>query len=191
MVKTILYFHGFASSSNSNKAKLIKNYFSKLSKNINVFTPDLKNNFSKAIVQINQLINMSDREIAFMGSSLGGYYASIFSNLSNSKAVLINPAISPLIGFEKYLGENKNYSTGEKFYISKKDIKFLRLFGKKKFRNQKNTLILLESGDDVLNYLETVSYYKGSRIDIKFGGTHSYDSMNIKLQKICDFLKIY
>ena len=34
MVKTILYFHGFASSSDSDKAKIIKSYISKISKKI-------------------------------------------------------------------------------------------------------------------------------------------------------------
>ena len=97
MIKTILYFHGFASSSNSNKAKIIKNYISKLSKKINIIIPDINNDFKKAVPQINHLINKNEKEIAFMGSSLGGYYASIFSNLTNSKAVLINPAIPPLI----------------------------------------------------------------------------------------------
>ena len=191
MIKTILYFHGFASSSNSNKAKIIKNYISKLSKKINIIIPDINNDFKKAVAQINHLINKNEKEIAFMGSSLGGYYASIFSNLTNSKAVLINPAIPPLIGFEEYLGKNKNYSTGEKFFISKKDIEFLRSLNKKKFRNQKNTLILLESGDEVLNYLKATNYYEGSNIDIKFGGNHSYESINTKLHKICSFLKIY
>ena len=36
MVKTILYFHGFASSSDSDKAKIINSYISKISKKINV-----------------------------------------------------------------------------------------------------------------------------------------------------------
>ena len=56
--------------------------------------------------------------------------------------------------------------------------------------NQKNVLILLESGDEVLNYAETVKYFKGSNIDINFGGRHSYESMANKLEKIVKFLEI-
>ena len=52
MVKTILYFHGFASSSDSDKAKIIKSYISKISKKIKIFTPDLSNNFKEANNQI-------------------------------------------------------------------------------------------------------------------------------------------
>ena len=59
-----------------------------------------------------------------------------------------------------------------------------------KFNNQKNLLVLLESGDEVLNYAETVKYFKGSNIDITFGGSHSYESMANKLEKIVKFLEI-
>ena len=52
MSKTILYFHGFASSSDSNKAKIISSYISKISSNTKIIIPDLNNNFQKAISQI-------------------------------------------------------------------------------------------------------------------------------------------
>ena len=190
MVKTILYFHGFASSSDSDKAKLIKNHISEISKDIKIFTPDLSNNFQEANNQIIELIKNNEKDIVFMGSSLGGYYANFFADINNAKAILINPAIPPLKGFEEYLGENENYSTGEKFNVSKEDIKFLRSLVVKEFGNQKKLLVLLESGDEVLNYAETVKYFKGSNIDITFGGSHSYESMANKLEKIVKFLEI-
>jgi len=190
MVKTILYFHGFASSSDSDKAKLIKNHISKISKDIKIFTPDLSNDFQEANNQIIELIKNNEKDIVFMGSSLGGYYANFFADINNAKAILINPAIPPLKGFDEYLGENENYSTGEKFNVSKEDIKFLRSLVVKEFNNQKNVLILLESGDEVLDYAEAAKYYKGSNIDITFGGSHSYESMANKLEKIVKFLEI-
>ena len=190
MSKTILYFHGFASSSDSNKAKIISSYISKISSNTKIIIPDLNNNFQKAISQIELLIKNNDKPISFIGSSLGGYFAAYFADIYNAKAILVNPAIPPLRGFDDYLGENKNYSTGEKFNIKKEDIKFLRGLSKKEYINKENTLILMESGDEVLPYKETSEYFKGCYIDIVFGGSHSYESMQIKLKKISDFLNI-
>ena len=190
MVKTILYFHGFASSSDSEKARIIKSHISKISKKIKIFTPDLSNNFKEANNQITKLIDENEKDFVFMGSSLGGYYANFFGNINNSKVILINPAIPPLKGFEEYLGENENYSTGEKFIITREDIKFLRSLRVKKFNNQKNTLVLLESGDEVLDYIETAKHFHGSSIDITFGGSHSYESVTNKLEKIVKFLEI-
>jgi len=159
MVKTILYFHGFASSSDSDKAKIIKSYILKISKKIKIFTPDLSNNFKEANNQITKLIHDNEKDFVFMGSSLGGYYANFFGSNNKSKVILINPAIPPLKGFEEYLGENENFSTGEKFIVTKDDIKFLRSLVTKKFNNQKNTLVFLESGDEVLNYVEAAKYF--------------------------------
>ena len=190
MSKTILYFHGFASSSDSNKAKIISSYISKISSNTKIIIPDLNNNFQKAISQIELLIKNNDKPISFIGSSLGGYFAAYFADIYNAKAILVNPAIPPLRGFDDYLGENKNYSTGEKFNIKKEDIKFLRGLSKKEYINKENTLILMESGDEVLPYKETSEYFKGCYIDIVFGGSHSYESMEKKLKKISDFLNI-
>tara|TARA_B100000886_G_scaffold50163_1_gene30907 strand:- start:971 stop:1543 length:573 start_codon:yes stop_codon:yes gene_type:complete len=190
MIKTILYFHGFASSSNSDKAKILKSYIQKISKKVKIFTPDLSNNFNEASNQINQLIKDNERNFVFMGSSLGGYYANFYASICNSKAILINPAIPPLSGFEQYLGENENYLTGEKFTINENDINFIRSLKVEKFKNHENTLVLLESGDEVLNYIDTIKYFKGSSIDVTFGGCHSYESIEKKLQKIKNFLKI-
>lgn len=190
MAKTILYFHGFASSSDSEKAEILKKYISSFAKKTKLIIPDLNNNFQKAIKEIKQLIQSHEKPIAFMGSSLGGYYAAYFSSLYKSKAILINPAIPPLKGFDIYLGENENYSTGEKFNLTKEDIKFIRSISYKKYNNSKKTLILVESEDEVLNYIETSSYFQGCYIDITFGGNHSYTSLKEKLEKIRFFLDI-
>ena len=190
MSKTILYFHGFASSSDSNKAKILSSYISKISSNSKLMIPNLDNNFKKAVSQIELLIKNSDQPISFIGSSLGGYFAAYFASIENAKAILINPAIPPLKGFDEYLGENKNYSTGQKFLIEEEDIKFLRQLLTKKYLNKENTLVLMESGDDVLEYKKTSKYFEGCHIDIVFGGSHSYESMGEKLKKISNFLNI-
>ena len=191
MKAIILYFHGFASSSKSYKVKILKKFFSNEITNAKIIAPDLSNNFSETIFQIEKLIERYSKfEICLMGSSLGGYYASYFATKLKAKAVLINPAIYPLEGFDIYIGKNKNFSTGEEFYITDEDIKYLRTISYKKYKNQRNTLILLESNDEVLSYKNTCSYYYGSNIDITFGGDHSYISLSKKLNKIRYFLNI-
>ena len=53
-----------------------------------------------------------------------------------------------------------------------------------------NILVLLESEDEVLNYIETTAYLKASHIDIIYGGNHSYTSLKNKYTKVTNFLKI-
>lgn len=190
MEKTILYFHGFASSSNSTKAKILKDYISKEKFKTQIITPDLSNSFIEACEQIEKLINNCTQPIVFMGSSLGGYYAYYFSNKLNACNVLINPAIPPLKGFEIYLGKNQNFSTGEEFFIKKEDISFLRSLSNAKLANKSKSLVLVETGDEIINYIDTVRFFKGSFIDITFGGNHSFATIDTKLEKITNFLEI-
>ena len=190
MNNTILYFHGFKSSSDSTKAKDLHKFISRRTRNTILITPNIHDNFHDAHDQIINLIESNQPNIFFMGSSLGGYYASFFSQKYNKKAVLINPAIPPLKDFEMHLGKNKNYSNGNKFIITKNDIDYIRSLSYKKILKPKNLMILLESGDEILNYNDTSSYFSGSHIDILYGGDHSYSSFKVKFNKIQDFLKI-
>lgn len=190
MNNTILYFHGFKSSSDSTKAKDLHKFISRRTRNTILITPNIHDNFHDAHDQIINLIESNQPNIFFMGSSLGGYYASFFSQKYNKKAVLINPAIPPLKDFEMHLGKNKNYSNGNKFIITKNDINYIRSLSYKKILKPKNLMILLESGDEILNYNDASSYFSGSHIDILYGGDHSYSSFKEKFNKIQDFLKI-
>ena len=190
MSNTILYFHGFKSSSDSGKAQEFKKFIENKTSQTKIIIPDLKDDFKEAHKQIEGLIDKNSPNILYMGSSLGGYYALYFAQLYKTKSVLINPAIPPLKDFEIHLGKNENYATGNKFTISKDDISYIRSLHHKKILEPKNNLILLESGDEVLNYVEASSYFRGSYIDIFYGGNHSYTSIKEKFTKIKDFFNL-
>ena len=190
MTDTILYFHGFKSSSDSGKAQDFKKFIENKTSQTKIIIPDLKDDFKEAHKQIEGLIDKNSPNILYMGSSLGGYYALYFAQLYKSKSVLINPAIAPLSDFEIHLGKNENYATGNKFTISKNDISYIRSLHHKKILEPKNNLILLESGDEILNYVESSSYFRGSYIDIFYGGNHSYTSIKEKFTKIKDFFDL-
>jgi predicted esterase YcpF (UPF0227 family) len=190
MSNAILYFHGFKSSSDSGKAQEFKKFIENKTSQTKIIIPDLADDFKEANKQIEGLISKNAPNILFMGSSLGGYYALYFAQLYKSKSVLINPAIAPLNDFEIHLGKNENYATGNKFTISKDDISYVRSLHHKKILSPKNNLILLESGDEILNYVESSSYFRGSYIDIFYGGNHSYTSIKEKFTKIKDFFNL-
>ena len=186
----ILYLHGFASSSESNKAKLFRKTIVKQKLNYQCITPDLPNNISEAFKLIENLI-MDNKPRFIIGSSLGGFYSTYFAEKFNLKSILLNPAVLPANGMKIYLGENENYSTGEKFIITPEDIRYIRKMSHKKYANAENTYVLLESGDEVLNYKETAKYFSGSYIDVIYGGSHSYESLDEKLNNITNFIEIY
>ena len=190
MPKTIIYLHGFKSSSDSSKAKVFDSLIKKHARKTQVIIPDIKDDIRDSYEQIEEIIESASGEISFVGSSLGGYYSLYFAQKYNTKAVLINPAIPPLDGFDIHLGENENYDTGNKFFITEEDIKYLRALSYKKIKKPRDILVLLESGDEILNYLKTISFFSGCYVDITYGGNHSFASFDSKFANIKSFLNL-
>jgi len=188
--KNIFYFHGFASSANSTKALVFQNFIKKRFPNVQLHVPNIDNSIEKSFVQLEDLVNKNSTNKLFMGSSLGGFYASYFAEKYNSKAVLINPASNPYRGMEMYLGKNINYSTNEEFYLTKEDLEVLEEKNVSSINNPSNYLVLVETGDEVIPFKYTLEFYKGCNFCVVNGGSHSFDTFQDKLEIIASFLEI-
>jgi len=186
----ILYLHGFASSSESNKAKLFKKTIDKQKLNYQSITPDLPNNISDAFKLIENLV-IDNKPRFIIGSSLGGFYSTYFAEKFNLKSILLNPAVLPANGMKIYLGENENYSTGEIFEFTNQDVQVLKKFESKikQISLPENHFVFLESGDEVLNYIDAVNYYRGSSINIFFGGNHSLEMFEDNMHQVIKILQ--
>ena len=190
MNKNIFYFHGFASSADSTKAKVFDEFIKEKFPTIYLHVPNIDNSIEKSFTQLENLVEENKGDRLFIGSSLGGFYASYFAEKFDSKAVLINPASNPYLGMEMYLGENTNYSSNEKFYLTKKDLRVLRLNNVSKIKFPSNYLVLIETGDDVIPFKYTLDFYSGCNFRIVNGGSHSFDSFKEKLEIISKFMEL-
>jgi len=188
--KNIFYFHGFASSADSTKAIAFNDFIKEKFPNIYLHIPNIDNSIEKSFIQLEKLIGENEGDRLFIGSSLGGFYASYFAEKFDQKAVLINPASNPYLGMEMYLGKNTNYSTNEEFYLTKKDIEILKLNNVSKINSPSNYLVLMETGDDVIPFKYTLDFYAGCNFCIVNGGSHSFDSFKEKLGIISKFMKL-
>lgn len=191
MSRTIFYFHGWKSSAESSKALIFRTLIKNKYPSVELITPNILDKFSEAIPQLDKLIEKSCAEKnIFVGSSLGGFFATRYANLYNAKAVVINPAINPSEGLKVNIGANKNYANGYEFKLTHDDIDSLKSIEIKNIINPENFLLLSESNDQVLNYLDAVKFYKGSFMDIYYGGDHSYTQFSDKLEIIENFLEL-
>ena len=190
MNKNIFYFHGFASSADSTKAIVFNDFIKEKFPNISLHIPNIDNSIEKSFIQLEKLVGKNKGDRLFIGSSLGGFYASYFAEKLGSKAVLINPASNPYLGMEMYLGKNTNYSTNEEFYLTKKDLEILKLNNVSKVNSTANYLILIETGDDVIPFKYTLDFYSGCNFRIVNGGSHSFDSFKEKLEIISKFMEL-
>ncbi len=180
----ILYIHGWNSYKDARKAVLLKNEINS-SKNFEVDSITLKSHPKEAIQQLSNYIedHKEQRKVHLIGSSLGGYYATFLSEKYNLKAAMINPAVWAYKIFKNDMGSNENLNTGEKYFIddlwiqSLKDIFIENITGK-------NYLVLLQTGDQTLNYKFAKQYFEGSNIIIDEGGSHSFENLELKIPEM-------
>jgi len=188
----VIYLHGFASSSNSTKALELNEYIKKNTSDTSLLIPDIENNIENAVSQIESLIKEFS-PTALMGSSLGGFYGTYFAQKYKLKCVVINPAVIPPADMSIHLGENTNYSTGEKFSITQSQLGLLTKMGKAitKIHSPGDFMVLLQSEDELLDYKAAVSFYKGALIDVTYGGNHSFEKFQDYLGRVKYFLNMH
>ena len=107
------------SSAESSKAQTFKKFIKDNFPDTKLIIPNIADKFSEAVPQLNKLVSEDLSEgKSFMGSSLGGFFATYFAELYRQKAIVINPAINPSEGLKEYIGVNENYSDGSKFELT-------------------------------------------------------------------------
>jgi len=178
----ILYLHGFASCGDSTKTKVLKQFFG----SEEVMAPNLPANPSEAISLARKLIIDNDIDL-IIGSSLGGYYASYLCETMGVKAVLINPSTQPFITLASYVGTNHYWCSGEAFEFTKKDLSDLFEIAISKPSNPSQYLVLLQTGDELLDYIKAQIKYEDATLVIQEGGNHRFENLDEYLEQIKGF----
>ena len=183
----LVYLHGFNSSPASHKAQLMKIHLQDSGREQLYTCPALPDTPREAIRTIEAAIAGRDpRAVTFLGSSLGGFYATYLAEKLGCRAVLINPAVTPHIGLEAYLGAQKNLYTGEPYELTRAHLEGWRALAVERVDPEKY-LLLLETGDEVLDWREAVRKYEGARTVIRDGGDHSLRSFPEHIGRILAF----
>ena len=126
------------------------------------------------------------RNPCFVGSSLGGFYATYMAEKHGARAVLINPAIDPHVGLRAYLGSQKNLHTGEPYELTEAYLKAWQDLYVQRVTPSRY-LLLVETGDEVLDYRRAIERYAGAQQVVIPGGDHSLQSFAQHLPRIVDF----
>jgi len=201
MQKNILYIHGFNSSPLSTKAEQTRQYVFQNFPEVNFICPQLATSPNEAILQLEHIINCSnksesaDKEIwLLIGSSLGGYFSTYLANKYRLPAVLINPAIKPFELLGDYIGEQINPYTNIVYQVTEQhmfDLKALEQKAPELDDEQKNNyLVMVQTGDEVLDYQLAVEKFQHCRLIVEQGGDHSFIGFDKKLPMIAEFLQL-
>jgi hypothetical protein len=178
----ILYLHGFNSSPQSHKAQVLGRHMAARGLAREFACPALSASARDAV----RTIEAVQGTHCYVGSSLGGFYATWLVERRGGRAVLINPAIEPHVGLRNYLGPQRNLYTGEPYELSEAHLEQWRELNVSSITPQRY-LLLVETGDEVLDYRRAVERYAGAEQVVVQGGDHSLRSFEEHLPRILKF----
>ncbi len=186
-----VYLHGFKSSPLSTKAQLTKAAIEEriqAGESIAWYCPQLPPSPRQAIQMVKEHIERQTfSALSFMGSSLGGYYATYFGELFDSKVSLLNPAIEPARDLEKYIGEQKSWHQDEVFHFLPEYINELQEIYVEKITQANRYFLLAAKGDEVLDWREMVAKYPDAHQLILEGGDHAISDYPNHLNQLMQF----
>ena len=183
----IVYLHGFNSSPQSAKAQYLKRYLDERGKGAQFVCPQLAHRPDLALGVVEaEMAQQSKERITLIGSSLGGFYATWLAEKHDVRAVLINPAIDPHVSLRAYVGPQRAFHGGESYELTEGHLRQWKdLFVNKV--HPEHYLLLVETGDEVLDYREAVRKYRGAKLVVVQGGDHSLASFPEQIPLILEF----
>lgn len=170
----IVYLHGFRSSPQSFKARLLGERLAALGLANQYACPALSERPSAAIAQAAELASRcAASELTLVGSSLGGFYATWLAERLGCRAVLLNPALRAHEKLRHHVGPQTAYhdaSTAFEFLPAYLDE--LRALDVPHITRPERYFLVAATGDELLDWREMVAGFPGARHKIIAGSDH-------------------
>lgn len=187
-MQTVLYLHGFLSGPGSKKACVLRDLCE--AEGANYVAPDLNMSPEDAAALI-----WSEYEkaaavgtVAVAGASLGGFYAAWLAARTGIRAVLLNPAVEPWDIVKLYNGEYKSF-TGDKIVRVTPDYADqLRALDAKSFADPARVLMVLCTGDEVLDWRRAAKRFSDVQSIVIDGSDHRISCFEEYAVGVRDFL---
>lgn len=181
----ILYLHGFCSSPASWKSRLLAEEMARRGLAAYFVCPQLSPVPDEAIACVGSLIDQAGGRVTLVGSSLGGHYANHLAEKHGLKAVLINPAVTDSLDLGQFVGDHRNFHSGEAFTFT--EAHAAQLKAQVRRPTPERYWLLAETGDEVLDYRQAVDFYAGCRQTVLPGGDHGFTQFPGFVPQIIEF----
>mgnify|MGYP002634382906 CR=1 FL=1 len=185
----ILYLHGFTSGPQSHKAQALGTRMKERGLGDHFVCPQLPASPREAIALCEGLVAQHG-VTTVVGSSLGGYYSTYLAETFNLKGVLVNPAVVAHLSLKDYIGPQQWLYTGESFEFRAEYIDQLRAIQIPFLKKPQRFWLLVEEGDETLDYHHAVKRYAGARQTVLPGGDHSFTRWTDYLDSIISFAEL-
>lgn len=189
----ILYLHGFRSSPDSFKARMMADAIAARGLTDEWNCPQLPASPREAIelalgMARNRLADAaSPRELTVIGSSLGGFYATWIAEQLGCKAVLLNPAVHAARDLATQVGEHHMYHSGAPFVFLPEYVAELAAIHAPRITQPDRYFLVAATGDEVLDWREMRDRYAGCRQRIVQGSDHGLSDFAEWMPEVLEF----
>ena len=187
----LLYLHGFRSSPQSAKARQVAQWMQAHRPDVTWWCPQLPPSPQQAMaLLIDGTADWPTDSSAVIGSSLGGFYATVLAERSGWPAVLLNPAVNPARDLAKHIGETTAWHSDEPFFFRPEFVAQLQSLTPAAITRPERYLAVIAKGDEVLDWREMRSRYAGCRIKLLEGGDHALSDFDAHLPGLLALLQL-
>jgi predicted esterase YcpF (UPF0227 family) len=188
----LLYLHGFRSSPQSAKARQVHARVVARHPGVTWWCPQLPPSPRAAMESVLAgTARWPVGQMAVMGSSLGGFYATCVAEQAGCKAVLLNPVVDPARELANYIGEQTAWhDPGERFHFEPRFVDELRALAPGPLLQPQHYFAVIAKGDELLDWREMAGRYAGARIKLLEGSDHALSDFDAHLDEIFGFLDL-
>jgi predicted esterase YcpF (UPF0227 family) len=170
----LVYLHGFRSSPQSTKARQMAAWVQRHRPDVAWWCPQLPPSPREAMALIDEGVSTWPRsQMAVVGSSLGGFYATLVAERFGCPAVLLNPAVHPARDLAQYIGETTAWHSDERFFFEARFVDELAQMAPAAITRPERYFAIIAKGDEVLDWREMTARYVGCRIKLIEGSDHA------------------
>lgn len=191
----ILYLHGFRSSPQSFKARLLAQTLAArgLAGERDWQCPQLPVSPRAALMLAMELAQRqlaaahSSRALTIIGSSLGGYYATWLAEQLGCKAVLLNPAVEAARDLATQIGSHRMYHSDAPMEFRAEYVDELAAAHVPVVTQPERYFLLAATGDEVLDWREMRDRFAGCRQRIIPGSDHGLSDFARWMPEVLEF----
>jgi predicted esterase YcpF (UPF0227 family) len=191
-ISHLLYLHGFRSSPQSTKARQLAAWVSSARPDLHWWCPQLPPSPAQALREVMAgLADWPQDAMAVIGSSLGGFYATVVAERMGCPAVLLNPAVEPARDLAGWIGVTAAWHSGEQIYFRSEYVDELRALRPCHITRPERYFAVIAKGDEVLDWREMAQRYAGCHLRLVEGSDHALsDFAQDHLGHVIDFLHL-
>ncbi len=191
-VTHVLYLHGFRSSPKSAKAQYMAAWMRAHHPQVQWWCPQLPPAPKQALDMVLREVGRWPVEhMGVVGSSLGGFYATVLAEELGCRAALINPAINPARDLAHFIGDLTSYhDPDDHFFFRPEYVTQLRVMTPRALTRLDRYLALIAKGDEVLDWKEMSARYAGTNVHVLEGGDHALSDFDEHLSKVLQLFEL-